>query len=263
QAEFGGGEGEVPGWNAPNLLASGQAGVLSLTPADQAWVSGTQTALVAGHALNWLSQGHLVMAVAGGLTLYTVGSEAPAQSPVRERGIALHAAQGAVSARAHRNQAKATAKTRVQIASTQADIQVAAPNAHLLAAAAGAYLKLEGGDIELGAPGTVEFKGSQRELTGPRAVTPEKPFLPNAEWKNWIEIHHRDFDNEPFAGQAYKLFFEDGTVIAGKLDEQGYAAHTGVPKNAERVEYEWPEPLKDDPWPSLSELVSAVDRKLG
>lgn len=171
QAEFGGGEGEVPGWNAPNLLASGQAGVLSLTPADQAWVSGTQTALVAGHALNWLSQGHLVMAAAGGLTLYTVGSEAPAQSPVRERGIALHAAQGAVSARAHRNQAKATAKTRVQIASTQADIQVAAPNAHLLAAAAGAYLKLEGGDIELGAPGKVEFKGSQRELAGPQSAS--------------------------------------------------------------------------------------------
>ncbi|WP_434030182.1 DUF2345 domain-containing protein, partial [[Pseudomonas] boreopolis] len=179
QAEFGGGEGEVPGWNAPNLLASGQAGVLSLTPADQAWVSGTQTALVAGHALNWLSQGHLVMAVAGGLTLYTVGSEAPAQSPVRERGIALHAAQGAVSARAHRNQAKVAAKTRVQIASTEADVAVSAKQ-HVLATAAGAYLKLEGGDIELGAPGTVEFKGSQRELTGPQSQSSQVQ-LPSAD----------------------------------------------------------------------------------
>ncbi|WP_258000218.1 DUF2345 domain-containing protein, partial [Xanthomonas oryzae] len=64
---IGGGAGEVPGWSAPVLLGSGSAGVMSLTPADQVWVSGTQTALLAGSALNWLSQGHLVLAVAGGL----------------------------------------------------------------------------------------------------------------------------------------------------------------------------------------------------
>ncbi|WP_022970852.1 DUF2345 domain-containing protein, partial [Xanthomonas maliensis] len=67
--EIGGGSGEVPGWSAPVLLGSGQAGVMSLTPADQVWVSGTQTTLLAGSALNWLSQGHLVLAVAGGLVL--------------------------------------------------------------------------------------------------------------------------------------------------------------------------------------------------
>src|SRR5690606_37204828 len=43
---IGGGEGEVPGWNAPQLIAGSPDGVLSLTPADQAWVSGTQTTLL-------------------------------------------------------------------------------------------------------------------------------------------------------------------------------------------------------------------------
>ncbi|KOR44037.1 type IV secretion protein Rhs, partial [Xanthomonas oryzae] len=106
--EIGGGAGEVPGevpgWSAPVLLGSGQAGVMSLTPADQVWVSGTQTALLAGSALNWLSQGHLVLAVAG--------------SPNQERGIALHAAQGTLSARAHKNTATLAAKTQVRIVST-------------------------------------------------------------------------------------------------------------------------------------------------
>ncbi|MGS0641811.1 type VI secretion system Vgr family protein [Xanthomonas oryzae pv. oryzicola] len=180
--EIGGGAGEVPGWSAPVLLGSGQAGVMSLTPADQVWVSGTQTALLAGSALNWLSQGHLVLAVAGGLVLYTQGSKAAAGSPNQERGIALHAAQGTVSARAHKNQAKLAAKTQVRIVSTTADVQLAAPTKHLLATAAGAYIKLDGDDIELGAPGTIAFKGGQQVLTGPQGAS-MSPVTPSASHK--------------------------------------------------------------------------------
>src|SRR5690606_23586426 len=55
-----GGEGEVPGWSAPALLGSSPAGILSLTPADQAWISGTQTVLTAERDVNWLSQGETV-----------------------------------------------------------------------------------------------------------------------------------------------------------------------------------------------------------
>lgn len=166
-----GGDGQAPGWSSPALLGSGTAGMMSLTPADQVWVSGTQTALLAGTALNWASQAQLVMAVAGGLVLYTQGGAPVAGSPNQERGIALHAAQGTVSARAHKNLAKIAAKTQVRIASTTADIQIAAPTKHLLATAAGAYIKLEGGNIELGAPGKIEFKGGNRVWTGPQSAT--------------------------------------------------------------------------------------------
>ncbi|WP_343237289.1 type VI secretion system Vgr family protein [Xanthomonas fragariae] len=161
-------DGQAPGWSRPALLGSGSAGVMSLTPADQVWVSGTQTTLLAGTALNWASQAQLVLAVAGGLVLYTQGSAPVAGSPNQERGIALHAAQGTLSARAHKNLAKLAAKTQVRIVSTTADLQIAAPTKHLLATAAGAYIKLEGDDIELGAPGTIEFKGGNRVLTGPQ-----------------------------------------------------------------------------------------------
>ena len=37
--------------------------------------------------------------------------------------------------------------------------------------AAGAYLKLEGGDIELGAPGTIEFKATKKDWTTPQAAS--------------------------------------------------------------------------------------------
>lgn len=168
-----GGDGEATGWSAPALLGSGVAGVLSLTPADQAWVSGTHTTLTSGVAMNWMTQGALTLAVADGLALYTAGTQPRGESPNQERGIALHAAQGKVSARAHKNVAKVAAKTNVRIASTEADIELSAPSKHFLANAAGAYIRIEGDNIELGAPGKIEFKASQRNFVGPAGVTGE------------------------------------------------------------------------------------------
>jgi len=162
------------------------AGVLSLTPADQVWVSGTHTTLASGVALNWMTQGSLTLAVAGGLVLYTAGVQPSGESPNQERGIALHAAQGKVSARAHKNQAIVAAKTQVRIASTEADVMLSAPSKHLLATAAGAYIRIEGDNIELGAPGKVEFKASQRDWVGPASVAGEAK-LPSAEGKGCAE----------------------------------------------------------------------------
>src|SRR5690606_16584541 len=78
---IGGGEGEVPAWNTPHLLAASPDGLMSLTPADQAWVSGTHTTLVAGADLGWMSQGATVAAAGGGIALFTQGSDAPPGKP--------------------------------------------------------------------------------------------------------------------------------------------------------------------------------------
>ncbi|MCD7100422.1 DUF2345 domain-containing protein, partial [Stenotrophomonas sp. MMGLT7] len=58
-----------------------------------------------------------------------------------------------------------------------------APNKHLLATAAGAYIRIEGGNIELGAPGTVEFKASKKELAGAQSASGEVPVFGEAEPK--------------------------------------------------------------------------------
>ncbi|KAF1712641.1 type VI secretion system tip protein VgrG [Pseudoxanthomonas kalamensis DSM 18571] len=177
-----GGDGEAPGWSAPVLLGSGVDGVLALTPADQHWVSGTQTLLDAGRDLNWLSQGETVIASGGGTLLFTHGGPPPQGKPNQETGIALHAAQGKVSARAHKNLARVAAQDSIRVASTQAEVEVSSPSKHVLLTAAGAYIKLEGGNIELGAPGTIEFKASQKELTGPKSASGQAQ-IPQGELK--------------------------------------------------------------------------------
>jgi type VI secretion system secreted protein VgrG len=180
---IGGGEGEVPAWTAPMLVATSPDGIASLTPADQVWVSGEQTTLTAGQDLQWLTQGASVTGVSGGIALYAHGSEPPAGKPNTETGIALHAAQGTVSARAPSATAEVAALTSVRIASTNADVQLAAPNKHLLATTAGAYIKLEGGNIEIAAPGTIEFKAAKKEWTSGQRASGEAPELAKGDLK--------------------------------------------------------------------------------
>lgn len=180
---IGGGEGEVTAWLTPVLLASGSDGIASVTPADQVWVSGTPTTLSANKDLQWLSQGGTVIAAEKGIALYAHGSQPPAGKPNQETGIALHAAQGPVSARAPKNLAKVAAKTSVTLASTSADVQIVAPNKHLLVTAAGAYIRLEGGNIELGAPGTIEFKAAKKGWTTQKSVSGKAPALAKGEMK--------------------------------------------------------------------------------
>ena len=98
-------------------------------------------------------------------------------------GIALHAAQGTVSARAATGTAELAAQVSVTIASTTADVQIAAPNKHLLATAAGAYIKLEGDNIALGAPGTIDFKAAKKEWGGAQSATSQAPQLSKGKLK--------------------------------------------------------------------------------
>lgn len=219
---IGGGEGEAPGWAAPAIVASSPDGIVSVTPADQVWVSGTQTTLSAGQDLQWLTQGEAVLATAGGVLLYAHGSEAPAGKPNQERGIALHAAQGAVSARAHRHLARVAAQVSVTIASTTADVNVAA-NKHLLLTAGGAYIRLQGGDIELGAPGKIEFKAARKEWTGAQDATVPGVDLP----KQGSRLNDEQFllkdelSGDPLPFTPYRILVEDGREIRGVTNERG------------------------------------------
>lgn len=176
----GGGDGEAPAWSRPVLLGASPDGIAAVTPADQLWASGTHTSLGASGDLQWLTQGEAVIAAAGGVALYSHGSAAPAGKPDQQPGIALHAAHGKVSARAASSLLEAAARQGVTIASTGAAVEISAPESRLLAAAAGAYLRLDGDDIELGAPGVIEFQAPCKEWKGGRSGSADVPRLTGA-----------------------------------------------------------------------------------
>jgi len=174
-----GGTGTVPAWSEPRIQLSAPGGIAQLTPANHVLVSGTNTVLVSEHDSQLISQGSHALAGKDGLALFAHGKSKKDGKPNQETGIHLHAASGKVSLQAQSGKIIAAADKKVTFASTQADLQVSAKQ-KILATAGGAYLKLEGGNIELHAPGKVEFKASMKKWTGPKKADFDLPAFPGS-----------------------------------------------------------------------------------
>ncbi|WP_284337753.1 DUF2345 domain-containing protein, partial [Comamonas sp. NoAH] len=86
--------------------------------------------------------------------------------PNTERGIKLHAADGAVKVQSQQGPSQMAAQQSVTLASTTQGANVLAAK-HLLLTAGGGYIRLEGGNIQIHAPGAVTFKAGSHNFVGP------------------------------------------------------------------------------------------------
>jgi type VI secretion system secreted protein VgrG len=168
--------GEVPAWSEPIIQLSSPAGIVALTPASAVFVAGATTSLTAGQAVNLVAQGSSAHAVRSGISLFTYGKGGD------RNGIALHAASGKFSSQSQSGATRMTANNAVTVASIEKSVSVAAKT-HVLMTAQGASLRLEGGNIELHCPGTVEFKATAKELAGPKNANSSPPELPKGDLK--------------------------------------------------------------------------------
>ena len=108
-------------------------------------------------------------------------------------------------------------------------------------------------------------KGGQHLFEGGANEAAELPQLPDGagSTNNFIALNYRGVDGEAMAGVGYKIKFEEGVVISGKLDQQGNARHENVPEKPIRVEYEEREPLKDKPWDPLNTMLAKANGMFG
>ncbi|MDR7192641.1 type VI secretion system Vgr family protein [Luteimonas terrae] len=213
-------------------------GALHLTVQDDAH-------LAAGQTIAWVSGQHTALYAHAG--------------PLR-----AIAANGPVTLQAHTGELELLADQSVTVTATDARIDVLAQTKIVLQAGQ-TTVTLEGGDITFACPGEFTVKASQHPFLGGETVAAPIAALPDSTiaLNNWIEINHRDPENEPFSGQAYKIFFAGGQILSGKLDTDGHARHESVPDRAERVEYEPRTPEQDDPPEPLDKLISAAQSRLG
>lgn len=175
-----GGTGTIPAWSEPRLQTSAPAGLAQLTPNHHVLVSGKTTSIASSQDSQIVSQGNVSLSVKDGLALFTQGKSKNQKKPNQETGTHLHAASGQVSLQAQSGKLIAAADKKVTIASTHASLNASAKK-HLLATAQGAYLKIEGGNIEVHAPGKVLFKASKKVWTGPGSASPETVNFPKSE----------------------------------------------------------------------------------
>jgi type VI secretion system secreted protein VgrG len=244
----------VPAFSEPIVALDSASSLLA--------ASGASTQLYAGQDLSLVAQGdlhhaaaHTFAQVSGqGTSLYT-----------HQGGITAHAANGPVSIRAHTDALQLLAQQGITVSSVNGEIRLYAKDKITLGAGDSSIV-LDGPDITFTTPGTYTQKGGSHAFLPGASAAAELVHLPDqhlGEPSNWIAIRHTDTDSAPMVDQRYKIFFEGGTVVSGRLGADGQARHDNVPAVAQYVEYEPREPQAERPWQALSHMVQAAQQKLG
>lgn len=226
----GGMQGKVTAYGEPHLQMSSPAGVVATAQADGIFASGTTSSISAAHDINLVTQGDTCSTVAGGISLFAYGKAADKEKPNQEVGIKLHAACGKVSSQSRSGVTKVTADKTITVASVTRGVSIAATK-HVLMTAQGAYLKLEGGNIMIHAPGKVEFNASMKELAGP--VSASSAGLANQihelNIKRDLEVEFVDAEGNRLTREMIELKFSNGTVKNLTLDHGGKAKLKNAP----------------------------------
>jgi len=219
----------VAAFSEPQLQLSSPKGIAALTPASAVIAAGSTSSVTAGQDIDFAAQGNWYGAAAKGISLFSYGKASAADKPNQETGIALHAGSGKLSAQSQSGPTRLTADKTVTVASVTKSVTVAARK-HVMLTAQGAWLKLEGGNIMIHGPGTMSFKASMKELTGPMKSAPVLPHLPaagvlesSAETAFSTRFDAAGLFDSPLAaaGTPYLLQRADGSVFEGQLDQFG------------------------------------------
>jgi len=80
-----------------------------------------------------------------------------------------------------------TADKSITVVSVTKSVSVKAKE-HVLLTALGAFIKMEGGNIELCAPGKIEFKAGMKELAGPKSADAPPEQAPVTETKGCAQV---------------------------------------------------------------------------
>lgn len=225
------------GYSAPQLQLSTPSGIAAVTPANAIFNAGSSSAVAAGQDINFTSGGGGFYSVRNGISLFSYGKATNASKPSTETGIRLHAASGKVSSQSQSGETRITADRMVTVASVAKSVKVGARK-HVLLTAQGACLRLEGGNIEVHAPGKIEFKATMKELAGPASIPFAAPELPFSAIKpDRMVIERRYHDDEPLVGARFEALFADGSKRSGTLDGEGRATLDDVPPGTAEISF--------------------------
>lgn len=215
---------QAPMFEQPVALFDSAAGVGMTTPASGVLFAGQDMTLTSATALRMTAGQAATLVSAKSTSLFTHAG-----------GAKVIAAKEPVSVRAHTGPLDLIADQAMTLTSSNASIRVQAKQQVLLASGGG-YVRLAGGNVDIHCPASVSVKGGGHAFLGGGSNAAQLPVLPTPQnQNNWIELNHHYDDLEPMKGAPYKLTFEDGAVITGKLDANGFARHEAVPYGSVKV----------------------------
>ena len=234
-----GGHGSIPITERPDLILSAATDISSATPAHTVVSAGQNATITTGQDTNLLSQRHAAWAVKDGISLFTRGEAKDGRRAVQDVGLKLHAASGNVNTQAQSDRFTLTAEKGIDLQSTSASVVISAPNKILLNGG-GSYLKIEGGDIEVGTSGAATFKGAMKELTGGSSASAgEVNLVKGRQLFDEQFVLTDQVSSIPLAGTPYRIENAKGDIVAnGVTDEQGRTIRV-TSSRAEKLTIHW------------------------
>jgi type VI secretion system secreted protein VgrG len=164
-----GGAGRIPVFGTASMMASSSM-IGVYTMGTVVFSAGNSASLTAQQDINQMSQGSTSAVARAGLNFFTYGKAQAPQKPNQETGIALHAASGSVHVESNDGKIVLYADEMVEI-SSHGDTLVVSMNSSILLTAAGAGIEMDGTNVQLKAPGKIEFKAAMKEFTGPASAS--------------------------------------------------------------------------------------------
>ena len=162
------------------------------------------------------------------LKRFTVAAGEAVSLLARKAGMKLFAAKGKIEIQAQDDALEATAKKVITVTSVEGRVEITAAE-ELVVNCAGAYIRLSGGNIELGCPGNILLKSANVQKMGAADYDANKPELPVGFSEFFTAKDEESGEILPFT--RYRITTGEGKVFEGRTDAEGktVAVYTALP----------------------------------
>lgn len=155
------------------------------------------------------------------LKRFTVAAGEAVSMLARKAGMKLFAAKGKVEIQAQDDAMEAIAKKDVTVTSLEGNVVITGAT-ELVVNCDGAFMKLAGGNMELGAPGNILLKCANVQKMGSADYDAPKPELPQGYSERFVAQDKESGDK--LANTRYRITTADGAVYEGRTDSEGKTA---------------------------------------
>ncbi|MFP8822576.1 type VI secretion system Vgr family protein [Enterobacter cloacae] len=160
---------------------------------------------------------------------FTVAAGEAVSLLANNQGMQLLAAKGEVNIQAQSDALSVSAQQNLEIQSSEGTVTVSA-HQELVLACGGAYIKLSGGNIELGCPGNILLKSANVQKMGAARLDIAPIEMPVGFGGGFILTDDKGI---PQPSTPYRITTAEGDVLQGITDENGKTApvNTSIPSS--------------------------------
>ena len=209
----------------PGMLASAPAGIGILSPETVRLASGgASIGLMSGKNTDISTGQSFTVAASEAVSLFAQAA-----------GMKMYAGAGKVDIQAQADAMNVSALQDITVASGQGSVKVNASK-ELILSCGGAYIKLSGGNIELGCQGNILLKAANVNQTGPASLDTPPVTFPKGYSEGFTTTSSKSGAIKPFT--TYRITTAEGEVYNGVSSATGETApiFTSMPSQL-KIEY--------------------------